>query len=143
MSTVVTIENLLKKCGLHENDLKLEIKRKYFPEISRCLTKWKVLSYKMLEFNEGDVTAIEADNLHEEERRFKFLELLKQRLAFKSTYELLVRNLLEIERAEDALSLCVHLKSKFCFLQKLTLPSSQIVLSSNYCTMAKRNLMAN
>ena len=114
MSTV-TVENLLKQCGLHESDLNLEIESRYFLEISRCLTEWKILSYKIPGFNKGVVTAIEADNPREESRRHDFLEQLKQKLTFKATYELLVRKLLDIEMADDALSLCNHLKSKFCF----------------------------
>ena len=110
----ITIEGLLKKFDLNEEDLELEIERKHFLEISHWLTKWRILGLK-LEFSEGEVTAIETNKTFEEDRRLEFLKHLKQKSSFKATYGLLLRNLLEIERADDAQHLCIHLKSKFCF----------------------------
>jgi len=111
MSTV-SVENLLKQCELEEQDLKTKIERSQFPEIKHCLTKWKILALKLPGFNEGEVAAIENDNPREEGKRLGFLEQLEQKLSFKATYGLLVRTLLEIERAEDARRLCIHLKSR-------------------------------
>ena len=110
----ITIEGLLQKFDLNQKDLELEIERKHFLEISRCLTKWKILGLK-LEFSESEVTAIETDIPLEEDRRLKFLEQLKQKRSFNATYGLLLGSLLEIERADDAQTLCIHLKSKFGF----------------------------
>ena len=110
----ITIEGLLQKFDLNEQDLKLEIERMHIPEVSRCVTKWKMLGLK-LEFNESEVTAIETDIPLEEDRRVKFLEQLKQKRSFNATYGLLLRSLLEIERADDAQNICIHLKSKCSF----------------------------
>ena len=111
--SVVTVESLLKHCDLSESDLKSVIERENFQEISGSLTKWKKLALKLQGFNQGVVDVIEADNHNEEDKRLGFLERLKQKLSFNATYGLLVRTLLEIERADDAQSLCCHLKSKF------------------------------
>ena len=114
MSAVITFESLLEQCHLNRSDLNSEIDRAHFLEISGCLTEWKVLALKLPGFSEGMVAAIEANHPNNEgEKRLEFLNLLKQKLTFKATYGLLVRKLLEIERADDALSLCRHLKSKF------------------------------
>ena len=111
MSTI-TLESLLKECDLDESDLNSEIERKHFLEISRSLSKWRLLALKLPEFREV-VVVIEANKHDEEDRRLEFLEKLKQKRSFKATYGLLVRSLLEIERVDDAQSLCLHLKSKF------------------------------
>ena len=112
MSTV-TIESLLEHCGLNESDLSSQIEEAHFLEISSCLTKWKVLALKLPELK-GKWADIEINHSLEENRRLGFVELLKQKLPLTATYGLLVRKLLEIERANDALSLCKHLKrSKF------------------------------
>ena len=113
MSTI-TIESLLENNSLNEIDLDLEIESVHYLEISRCLTKWKVLGFK-LGFDNRSVTAIENDHPQEEDRKVEFLVHLKQKLSFKATYGLLVKNLLKIEMADDAQSLCNHLKGKFCF----------------------------
>ena len=116
MSTI-TIGGLLKECDLDENHLNVEIEREHFPEISSSLTDWRVLALKLAElFSEGVVADIEANKHREEDKRLEFLKLLKQKLSFNATYGLLVRNLLKIERADDARSLCCHLKSKFGFI---------------------------
>ena len=109
-----TIEGLLQKFDLKEEGLKSEIERKRFLEISHSFTKWKILGLK-LEFSEGEVTVIETSNALEEDRRLEFLERLKQKSSFSATYGLLLRSLLEIEKADDAQNLCIHLKSKFGF----------------------------
>ena len=112
MSTI-TFASLLKECDLDENDLNSEIEREHFPEISRSLSDWSVLALKMPEFSEGVVADIKANERREEYKRLEFLNQVKQKLSFNATYGLLVRNLLEIGRAEDARNLCCHLKSKF------------------------------
>ena len=117
MSAFITVESLLKECDLNKSDLNSVIKRAHFLEISRCLTKWKVLALKLPRFSEGVVADIKVNHPNnEEERRLEFLEQLKQKLTFKATYGLLVEKLLEIERADDALDLCRCLKSKFSVL---------------------------
>ena len=113
MSTV-TFESLLKECDLDENDLNAKIERDHFSQISGSLTEWRVLALKLPGFDLGVMADIEAKR-REEDKRLEFLEQLKQRLSFKATYELLVRNLLENKRADDAQNLCRHLKSKFDF----------------------------
>ena len=113
--SAITFESLLNECNLVENDLNLVIEREYFPEISRSLTKWKVLALKLPILSEGVMADITANESHEEDKRLDFLKKLKQKLSYNATYGLLVRNLLKIERAEDARSLCCHLKSKFDF----------------------------
>ena len=111
--SAIDFESLLKECDLDENHLNSEIEREHFPEISRSLTDWKVLALKLPELSEGVVADIKANEGREEDKRLEFLKQLKQKLSFNATYGLLVRNLLEIERADDARNLCCHLKSKF------------------------------
>ena len=113
--SAVTVESLLKESDLTEIDLNYEIERLHFLEISRCLTKWRVLALKLPGLHEGVVAAIENNNHTEQDKRLEVLEQLKQTLSFQATYGLLIRTLLEIERADDALSLCRHLKGKFCY----------------------------
>ena len=113
--SAITVESLLEKCDLTESDLNSLIEREHFLEISGCLTVWRLLALKLPKLNKGLVAVIEADHHSEEDRRLNFLELLKQKLSFNATYGLLVRKLLEIGRADDAHSLCSHLKGKFCY----------------------------
>ena len=110
----ITIERLLKECDLDENGLRAKIEREHFPHISGCLTEWRVLALTLSDFDQSVVADIETKR-REEEKRLEFLEQLKQRHSLDATYELLVRNLLEIKRADDAQKLCGHLKSKFDF----------------------------
>ena len=111
----VTVESLLEQCDLTESDLNSWIERVHFLEISRCLKEWRLLALKLPELNEGVVADIETDNHREQDRRLKFLEQLKQKLAINATYGLLVRKLVEIGKRDDAHSLCRHLKGKFCY----------------------------
>ena len=113
--SVITLESLLKESDLDENDLNVEIEKEHYTEISRSLTKWSELVLKLEAFDDGAAAAIEANKHCEEDRRLEFLKQLKQKLSFNATYGLLVRKLLEIQRAEDARKLCRHLKSKFGF----------------------------
>ena len=119
--SAITFESLLKECDLDEKYLNSEIEREHFPQISRSLTDWRVLALKLPEFREGVVSDIKAIEGREEYKRLEFLKQLKQKLSFKATYGLLVRNLLEIERTDDARNLCCHLKSKFGFDVRHTL----------------------
>ena len=109
--TTITLQGLLQECDLDENDLNAKIEKEHFMQISPSLTKWKSLALILPEF-EGVVDCIDADHRYEEIKRLEFLKQLKQRLSFTATYGLLVRNLLEMKRAEDAQNLCRHLKSK-------------------------------
>ena len=110
--TTVTIKSLLEHCGLNESDLSSRIEEAHFLEISRCLREWRLLALKLPEL-EGEWGDIEVNCSLEKSRRLEFVKLLDQKLPLTATYGLLVRKLIEIGRAHDALSLCNHLKSKF------------------------------
>ena len=139
MSTTITLKSLLESNGLNEHDLDLEIDRIHYQKISHYLTKWRVLGL----VDDGDVVAIETDRPQEEDRKVEFLVHLKQKFSFKVTYGLLVRSLLENERADDARSLCAHLKSKFCLdlchmlitcrVLQITVASAQTNFLDHYC----------
>ncbi len=107
--SLITLEALLSDCKLKDSDLDEKLDRSHFPEISRYLPEWRVLSLKLPGFSESVIDAIEVDNGREDGRRLAFLSRLKQKLSVKATYKVLVNGLLEIERAEDAKNLCSFL----------------------------------
>jgi len=104
---IITVDSLLKESGLKDADLDTEIDRSHYPNISCCLTDWRVLALKFPDISEDDIVA---EYAQEENRRFAFLKALKKNLAFRATYRLLVDSLLDIKRAEDARKLCHCLK---------------------------------
>ena len=107
----VTLSDLLKHCGLDEDNLDKEITEDCFHEISRSLSDWRLLAPPLL--TEEEVEAIENDNYRNEElKRKAFLKRLKQKSSIKATYRVLVDALLRVERREDARKLCELLKPK-------------------------------
>ena len=113
--SAVTVESLLKENDLTESDLNSVIEKQHFPEISRCITKWEALALILPGLHVDVVNHIVVADHREEDRRLNFLMRLKQTLAIRATYGLLIRKLLTIGRADDAHFLCRHLKGKFCY----------------------------
>ena len=110
---VVTVQELVSKAGLQEEDLDREVDPSEFYDVSTCLIQWKPLAWKIGGLNEWDIDAIECDSRNEEDRRMNFLSKLKQKRSMHTTYGLLVTTLVEIGRGDDARRLCEILASKY------------------------------
>ena len=108
-SPKITLEELLESCGLEDASLSKKVENVEFFELSRYLTKWKLVALK-LGISEADVDTIESKKV--EMQGVTFLNVWKQRCAFKATYRALVDALLSIEQADDASGICQILKGK-------------------------------
>ena len=103
--TSLTTHDLAQHCGISESCLETEVAREHFPQLSRFLTQWKLLS-PLLDVSQAGVDTVESDNRKEEVKRVSFLEVWKQKMSFKATYRVLVESLLKIERVDDAKGIC-------------------------------------
>ena len=105
--SMVSIQELLKSCELEDAVLSKKIEDVKFFELSRYLTKWKLIALK-LGISRADVEIIASEKV--EMQGVTLLEIWKQRNAFKATYTALVVALLSIGQAEDASGICQILK---------------------------------
>ena len=101
----LSVQDLVKSCGVQETLLDKEVTYIRFYEISRCLCEWKLAALK-LNISQAEVDAIERENGKAELQRVNFLGVWRQKMAFKATYRVLVEALLSIGRAEDARGVC-------------------------------------
>ena len=116
----VSLQDLVKSCGIEEVLLDREVTYVHFYEISRCLCEWKLAALK-LNISQAEVDAIERENGKAELQRVNFLGVWKQKMSFRATYRVLVEALLSIGRAEDARGVClgelkwpIHVHRLYC-----------------------------
>ena len=108
----VSIQALVKSCGISEACLDREVTYERFNDISSYLTQWKRI-VSNLNISQDEVDAIENDNPKKAEmQRISLLHTWKQKMSFTATYRALVDALLDIGRAEDARGVCQILKGK-------------------------------
>ena len=108
-SPKISVQDLIMSCGLEDASLlNKEVEDVEFYELSQYLTKWKLLASKL--GVKADVYTIESERA--DMQRVKFLEMWKQRCAFKATYRVLVDALLSINQADNARGVCQILRGK-------------------------------
>ena len=107
----VSIQDLVKSCGVEEASLDREVTYECFYEISSYLTQWKRIAPK-LDISKVEVEAIESEHQKAEMQRVLFLDTWKQRMSFMATYRVLVDAMLSAGRAEDARGVCKTLTGK-------------------------------
>ena len=100
-----SVQDLVQRCGIEEACLNAEVTPECFHDISRYLSKWKLLAPK-LKLSSADIEDIEKDNRKAEEQRVSFLDKWKQKRSYEATYRALVESLLSIQRVEDARGVC-------------------------------------
>ena len=111
-SNIVSVQELVRSCGLEEASLESEVTYVHFDDISRYLSKWKRLATKMT-ISQPEVDDIESDHPNKAEmQKVSFLDTWKQKMTFKATYRVLMEALLSIGRAEDARGVCQILRGK-------------------------------
>ncbi len=106
-----SVGDLVRHCGLSDEDLNKEITRDRFHEIGPSLLEWRLLA-PLLKLTQLDVEDIEKDNRGEESKRNKFLSVWKRKQCVHATYRALVVALCIIERREDAMKVCEVLKGE-------------------------------
>jgi hypothetical protein len=99
--SIVTLEDLARRCEVEERMLDVEITSAQYHEITRHLSQWKRIAPR-LRFTDDEVDSIDAENPKAEEKRASFLKAWKQKIAIFATYRVLVGALLGIGRVEDA-----------------------------------------
>ena len=104
-----SVQDLVQHCGIKEACLNAEVTPECFHDISRYLSRWKLLAPK-LKLSSADIEDIEKDNRKAEEQRVSFLDKWKQKRSYEATYRALVESLLSIQRMEDARGVCCVLK---------------------------------
>ena len=108
MECLLLVE-LLAHCGVEDSSLDKEVTSAEYREISRYLSQWKLVAPK-LNITEEEVEAIENDEKKAEMQRIGFLRTWKQKFSMRATYRILIKALLNIQRAEDARGVCQLLK---------------------------------
>ncbi len=109
-----SVDDLLRLCGLSDEELNKEITRDRFHEIGPSLLEWRLLA-PILNLTQLDVEDIEKDNRGEELKRNKFLSVWKRKQCEHATYRALVVALCKIERREDARKVCEVLKGELYY----------------------------
>ena len=117
------VGDLVRHCGLSDDELNKEITRDRFHEIGPSLLEWRLLA-PILNLTPLDVEDIEKDNRGEESKRNKFLSVWKRKQCVRATYRALVTALCQIERREDALKVCEVLNGELY----LELTSTHVIL---------------
>ena len=105
----ISLEDIASHCKVETSCLDEVVTSAYYHEISRYLSKWKLIAPK-LKFTDDEVESIDQDNLTAEMKKVSFLKEWKQKFAMKATYRALMESLLGITRAEDALGVCQVLR---------------------------------
>ena len=100
-----SVQDLVQHCGTEEACLDAEVTPECFYDISRYLSRWKLLAPK-LKLSSADIEDIERDNRKAEEQRVSFLDKWKQNRSYEATYRALVESLHSIKRMEDARGVC-------------------------------------
>ncbi len=106
-----SVDDLVRHCGLSDEELNKEVTRDKFHEVGPSLLDWRLL-YPILNVTQPEVEAIERDNHGEELKRNKFLSVWKQKQCEHATYRALVVALCKIERREDARKVCEVFKGE-------------------------------
>ena len=107
----ITLEDLLKKVGVHSEKLNDSISDDHLREIGIFLTLWrKVTTY--LGLSENDLGDVEQEGKDEQDKRLKALQKWKGKFGFKATYRMLVEVLLKLAKADTAEKICHLLKGK-------------------------------
>ena len=109
-----SVDDLVRHCGLSDEELNKEVTRDKFHEVGPSLLDWRLL-YPILNVTQPEVEAIERDNHGEELKRNKFLSVWKQKQCEHATYRALVVALCKIERREDARKVCEVLKGELYY----------------------------
>ena len=107
----ISIQDLVKSCGVEEASLNREVTYECFYELSKYLTQWKRIAPK-LDISKAEEEAIESEHQKAEMQRVLFLDTWKQRMSFMETYRALVVAMLSAGRAEDARGVCKTLTGK-------------------------------
>ena len=104
-SVAEQLKSLLEHCRLKEEDCSKKVTDKHLQKICSFCTKWRDL-YPHLDMKQIDVSSAERDGNDEDEKRQRFLDRWQSKKGRDATYEKLMRGLLEIERKEEAESVC-------------------------------------
>ncbi len=106
-----SVDDLVRLCGLSDEELNKGITRDKFHEIGPSLSEWRLLA-PILKLTQPEVKAIERDSHGEELKRVGFLSVWKRKQCEHATYRALVVALCKIERREDGLKVCKVLKGE-------------------------------
>ena len=105
----ITLEELLKKVGVHSEELDESISDDHLREIALFLTSWRTVA-TYLGLSDIDVNDVEREGANEREKRLKALQKWKGKFVFKATYRKLVEVLLSLTMADVAENVCRLLK---------------------------------
>ena len=105
----ISLKDIASHCEVKTSCLDEEVTSAYYHEVSRYLSKWKLIAPK-LKFTDDEIESIDQDNLTAEMKRISFVKEWKQKFAMKATYRALMESLLGIKRVQDATGVCQVLK---------------------------------
>ena len=80
----VSIQDLVKECGIQEAWLKREVDREHYYEISSYLSQWRRLATKF-DISQSTVEDIESDNTKAEKQKVSFLGTWKHESYLQGT----------------------------------------------------------
>ena len=109
MDDAPTYRGTLAYHGLEESQLKIKCDEKVFHKLAPKMDKWREIARHM-KLEKGVTNSVEGERLDEEGKCYRLLEVWKERLGHKATYELLVVCLLKAGRANLADVVCEVLK---------------------------------
>ena len=121
-----SVDDLVRHCGLSDEELNKEITRDRFHEIISSLLDWRLLT-PILNLTELEVEDIERANRGEEYKITQFLSAWKRKQCEHATYRALVVALCKIERREGARKVCEVVKGELY----LGLPNMQDYTTPN------------
>ena len=101
----VTLGELLKEVGVSPSQLDKACTSEHLQEISLFLESWRTVA-SHLGLSRTEVEEVERDGRAEKEKRQKILEVWKAGFAFKAKYVVLIKALLKIGRADQAMEVC-------------------------------------
>ena len=101
----VTLNELLEEVGVSPAQLDRACTSEHLQDIAQFLESWRTVAPR-LGLSNAEVEEVERDEAEEKEKRRKILEVWKARFAFKAKYEVLIKALLKIGRADQAQEVC-------------------------------------
>ena len=85
----ISLKDIASHCEVKTSCLDEEVTSAYYHEVSRYLSKWKLIAPK-LKFTDDEIESIDQDNLTAEMKRISFVKEWKQKFAMKATYRALM-----------------------------------------------------